>query len=123
MFGTEPPKPKFSFETRDVPEQSLRTYARLWQFETWLRRMVYVELRALSGDHWAQSIPVDPRPFNADKRLSHMPTREFNSLSYSQLSQLLGVIEKHWDCFQAYFPPQDLWKAKIAEILLSGVEH
>lgn len=30
----------------ELPRRVLATYARLWQLETWLRQMVYVELRA-----------------------------------------------------------------------------
>lgn len=44
---------------RELPGRVLDTYARLWQLETWLRRMVYVELRALKGDDWAAKIEKD----------------------------------------------------------------
>jgi len=30
----------------ELPQHILDTYARLWQLETWLRRLVYVELKA-----------------------------------------------------------------------------
>lgn len=103
-------------ESTEVPEDALRIYARLWQFETWLRQMVYVELRALRGDKWGDGLPADPGSRRADKRLTHMPTAELNALSYSQLSQLLKLIEDDWDCFSVYFPPQSLWKAKLEEI-------
>lgn len=33
-----------------LPSQRFATYSRFWQFETWLRTMVYVELRARHGD-------------------------------------------------------------------------
>lgn len=108
------------FETNEVPERALRLYARLWQFETWLRRMVYIELRAKLGDGWNTSFNKN-RPFDADKRLRHMPTPEMNALSYSQLSDLLATIEANWSCFESYFPPQELWKAKLQEI--SQIRH
>lgn len=110
----EPASPT-PFETNEVPERSLRLYARLWQLETWLRRMVYIELRALLGDGWNASFKTG-KPFDADKRLRHMPTPEMNALSYSQLGDLLGLIEAHWPCFESYFPPQEIWKAKLQEI-------
>ena len=36
----------------DLPRERLWTYALLWNFEIWLRTMVYVELRAGYGDAW-----------------------------------------------------------------------
>ncbi len=114
---TPPALPTLSEEAREVPERALRLYARLWQFETWLRTIVYVELRALLGDGWSASLPRDTRPFDADKRLTHMPTREMNALSYAQLGQLMTLIGQHWDCFAPYLPPQTLWEAKLKEVL------
>lgn len=113
-----PPPP---FEAAGVPDRALRTYARLWQFETWLRRMVYVELRAKLGDGWADGLPECPGSMKADKRLRHMPTPEMNALSYSQLSKLLELIGDHWECFDPYLPPPDLWKAKLTEV--SQIRH
>jgi hypothetical protein len=116
-------KPKRSdpFETAEVPERALRIYARLWQLETWLRRMVYVELRALKGDAWRKSLPKESRSLQADKHLKHMPTPEMNALSYAPLSKLAQLIEAHWSCFEAYFPPLELWQAKLKEI--SQIRH
>jgi hypothetical protein len=82
-------------EVPDVPKRILATYSRLWQLETWLRRMVYVELRALLGDGWSQDLPTSSTSFAADKRLTHMPTPEMNALSYAQLSKLQALIAKH----------------------------
>ncbi|PAQ06584.1 hypothetical protein [Mesorhizobium temperatum] len=79
-------------EASEVPERALRIYARLWQFETWLRRMVYVELRALLGDDWSKSIKPNDKAFNSDKYLKHMPTPEMNALSYAPLSQLTRLL-------------------------------
>ena len=82
-------------EVGEVPEQSLRTCARLWQFEFWLRRVVYVELRALLGDHRGKDLPTTSKPLDADKRLSHMSTPEMLALSYVSLGQLTGVVTRH----------------------------
>jgi hypothetical protein len=54
--------------------------------------MVYVELRALRGDQWEEGLPSTSNSFEADKRLTHMPTPETDSLSYAQLSTLKKVI-------------------------------
>ena len=100
----------------DVPVQMVNTYARLWQFETWLRALVYVELRALRGDDWANGLEIKPGHLRADKSLIHMPTVEINALSFAQLPQLLALIEANWSCFSAYFPPKKLWDAKLEEV-------
>lgn len=105
----------------DVPVQMVNTYARLWQLETWLRTMVYVELRALLGDDWAAGLNPNSSSFQADKSLTHMPTAEMNALSYAQLSQLLKLIDANWNCFATYFPPKALWEAKLQEI--SQIRH
>jgi hypothetical protein len=108
-------------EVHGVPKRALSTYARLWQFETWLRRMVYVELRALRGDEWNADFPLPTKSFESDKRLIHMPTPEMDALSYAQLSSLAKIIEKHWSIFQPYLPPDNIWKAKLEEI--SQIRH
>jgi hypothetical protein len=100
----------------DVPIQVVNTYARLWQLETWLRTMVYVELRALLGDDWGRELTANPNSLLADKSLTHMPTPEMNALSYSQLSKLIALVDAHWACFTGYLPPQPLWTAKLQEI-------
>lgn len=111
------PSPADTFELlADVPTQVINTYARLWQFETWLRAMVYVELRALLGDAWAKDLNPNSGSRQADKSLTHMPTPEMNALSYAQLSKLIALVDNHWDCFASYFPPKSLWTAKLQEV-------
>src|SRR4029077_4848207 len=97
------------------------TYARLWQFETWLRRMVYVELRALKGDDWHASLPTSTKPFEADKRLIYLPTPEEDPISYVQLGALERAIDANWSLFERYLPPQTIWKAKLEEV--SQIRH
>ncbi|WP_142251795.1 hypothetical protein [Bradyrhizobium sp. UNPF46] len=104
-----------------VPKRSLSTYARLWQLETWLRRMVYVELRALRGDDWNADIPKLGNSFQSDKRLIHMPTPEMDALSYAPLSTLKKAIDDSWSLFSPYLPPQNIWQAKLEEI--SQIRH
>lgn len=80
----------------DLPDNRLETYARLWQFETWLRRVVYVELRALLGDDWKDPIRGAERSLQADQRLTHMPTPETDPVSYCQLSTMCHIITDRW---------------------------
>lgn len=111
---TDPPPSE-----RDVPElppRILATYARLFQLETWLRHMVYVELRAQHGDAWRGTIRPFERSFEADKRLTHMPTPEEDPLSYAPFSELQRLISSNWDLFKGYLPPRSIWDAKLEEV-------
>lgn len=102
-----------------LPPESLETYARLWQLETWLRRMVYVELRALAGDQWASRVnqaDKASRSLTADKRLTHMPTPASTILSYAQLADLETTIGSNWPCFMPYLPPRTQWDARLEEV-------
>lgn len=98
----------------EVPVHVLNTYSRLWQLETWLRTMVYVELRALLGDDWATGLSPSSISFQADKSLSHMPTPEMNALSYAQLSKLTQLIASNWDCFGGCTELRSWFVARLA---------
>lgn len=100
----------------ELPERILETYARLWQFETWLRRLVYVELRAAEGDSWAERFASVEKAKEADKRLTHMPTPEDDPLSFAQLSDLKKVISAEWKLFAPFLPPQSIWDGKLEEV-------
>ncbi|VVE48932.1 hypothetical protein PCO31111_04601 [Pandoraea communis] len=108
-----------SFGVSELPPQVLETYAHLWQFETWLRRLVYVQLRALDGDAWESKINAAKAklPKDNDKRMTHMPTPEDDVLSFIQLSELKRVISDHWKLFESYMPPKTIWDAKLEEVL------
>ena len=100
-----------------LPVERLEAYAGLWELETWLRTMVYVELRARDGDGWESALAASAEsPRARDKHLSHMPTREELPISYMQLASLLKTISEHWDLFQRYLPPKTIWDVKLEEI-------
>jgi hypothetical protein len=105
----------------EVPQSTLYTYARVWQLETWLRRLVYIELRAFSGDAWTEPFRSVERAMRADKRMTHMSTPEEDVLSFAQWSELARVIGEHWSLFAPYLPPRNLWEAKFEEV--SQVRH
>jgi len=116
---TTKPQKKAQEQKTLVPELSqntLDTYARLWQLETWLRRMAYVELRALEGDAWEKNVQKADGSKKSDKRLTHMLTPEENLLSYAQLSELRDIISANWTLFEKFLPPQTLWEAKLKEV-------
>ena len=102
---------------RALPPRRLATYARLWQFETWLREMVYLELRARYGDDWSSRLRGrSARARTSDERLTHMPTRERYPTSYLLLNDLLDTISRNWYLFKPYLPPKRLWGSKLEEL-------
>lgn len=107
------------FGVPELPKQALEAYARLWQFETWLRRLVYVQLRAMDGDRWEAKINASKTkaPKDNDKSLTHMPTAEDDVLSFVQMSELKRVVSENWHFFESYFPPKAIWDAKLTEIV------
>ena len=112
------PLPEQPRTVRELPERVLDTYARLWQLETWLRRMVYVELRALKGDGWAAGIDRQKveEVQKSDKRLTHMTTPEQDLLSYMQFSHLRQIVRENRPIFDPYLPPKNQWEAKTEEV-------
>ena len=103
-----------------LPGEVLSMYARLWEFETWLRMMVYVELRARYGDDWEPHLPNEGNTGGAqsrDERLSHMPTLGRLPTSYMQLSRILSTVSDQWNLFSAFLPPREIWTAKVEEVL------
>lgn len=100
----------------ELPQRVLDTYSRLWQFETWLRRMVYLELRALAGDDWVSRLPNVEGHKRADKRLTHMQGPENDNLSYVQFKGLARLVSENWQLFEVFLPPKSIWEAKLEEI-------
>lgn len=102
----------------ELPDRILQTYSRLWQLETWMRCMVYVELRALEGDSWTTKVRLEKveRSQEADKALIHMPTPEEDPLSYAQLSELRRIIRENRSLFDPFLPPEKIWDARMDEI-------
>ena len=101
----------------ELPIDRLIVYARLWQFEIWLRQMVYVELRAKYGDDWNVLIRGKAKhPRENDQSLTHMPTPEKMDLSFISFDSLIRTISEEWPLFEAFLPPQNIWDAKIKEV-------
>ncbi len=105
-----------------VPAKAIPLFRLCWQLETWLRTIVYVELRANQID-WESPIEAKardwpPRSLESDKRLHHMATSHQAALSYLTFGQLWDVISNpsHWSLFAPYFPPKDNTDVRIEEV-------
>jgi hypothetical protein len=109
---------KIFAEKFQMSPDSLRAYARLWQLETWLREMVYVELKSAHGPTWSNSIAAFENAKSKDKRLIHMATPQESPLAYKSLGELNDIIKdsRNWPLFATYYPPKHLLEAKLTEL-------
>lgn len=83
-----------------MPPSSLALYGRWWQLETWLRELVYVELRSSRGRGWVDAVKETTVRQQQDAPYTHMTgVDNDNPLAYLDYSQLLNVIREHWDLF------------------------
>lgn len=108
-------------------EASARLFRLMWQLESWLREMVYVELRARDAD-WQQSIKKvvrnwPPRSQASDKQLTHMATRHESAISYLTLGDLIQILvaPSEWPLFASHLPPRDIFESRQKEI--SQIRH
>lgn len=85
-----------------VPPASFALYGRWWQLETWLRTLVYLELRARYGREW--TIKLDERASgraeaDAVRRYMRTPDSE-NPMAYLDVGRLFTMIADDWDLFE-----------------------
>jgi hypothetical protein len=101
-----------------MPATASALYGRWWQLETWLRSLVYVELRAAYGPEWANQLPP-----HAEKRqgreadMPHMHTPDASAqLAYTDATALFDVIEQHWQLFEPSLLPNSIWHGRVDEL-------
>jgi hypothetical protein len=105
-----------------VPTNASHLFRLCWQLESWLRIMVYVELRSARPDWEAPLMRVakkwPPTTLIRDKSLHHMVTPHRAAISYLSFGELWEVITDcgAWPMFQPYFPPRDNTDARIKEV-------
>jgi hypothetical protein len=100
-----------------LPVRSVALYARWWQLETWLRELVYVELRARDGRKWVDSVKTAIGRQNQDAAFTHMSSADSaNPLAYLDYSQLLQVIDADWDLFKYALLNEPSWEGRQEEL-------
>lgn len=103
-----------------VPAEASALHARWWQLETWLRDLVYVELKAKHGNAWGQKLK--PTAKNRSTReatdADYMPTADaHNVLAYLDVGPLFKLIEDgEWEVLAHAFPPLNIWRGRSAEL-------
>lgn len=114
----------------EVSDDTLKAFLRFYQLETWMREMVYLELKAFYGlDWWDKAenalkrarVPVKltDRYVAKDKRHSHIATPENDPLWFISLDSLLKIVfdQKLWKLFGSYFTTKRLFRMRLEEIL------
>ena len=76
-----------------------------------------MELKSRCGNDWAEHIVGKrSRAQQADRRLTHMPTRERGPLSYITFDALIKTISKYRRLFAPYLPVRSVWDARLEEV-------
>ncbi|MBK6870825.1 MAG: hypothetical protein IPJ14_09675 [Kineosporiaceae bacterium] len=105
-----------------MPRESLALLSRWWQYEAWLRELVYVELRASFGMDWRLPIAKAAKRLDEDSKYTHMRTADSeNPQAYLDYSQLCEVIGEHWDIFEPSLVHRATWDGHQQE--LTRVRH
>lgn len=94
-------------------------YGRWWQLETWLRSLIYVELKAALGGKWVEVLekPSQSRQLKDDS-FRYMATPDAqNRLAYTDASVLFKIMEEHWDLFEISLLSKNVWAGRVEELL------
>jgi hypothetical protein len=96
-----------------LPDASVALYARWWQLETWLRDLIYVELRALRGSEWVEAVRLAVKRQELDAEFTHMAGPDnANPLAYLDYSQLLEIIDANWKQFGYALVRKSSWDGR-----------
>ena len=101
-----------------VPGEAIAFYGRWWQLETWLREMVYVELRSRYGAAWTGELDeIAHKRAKGEDRNFYMTSADSEELlAYADASALFGLIEARWPLFETFLPPRRRWEGVADEL-------
>jgi len=100
-----------------MPSASAALYARWWQLESWLRELLYVDLRARFGERWADEGKVTSVRQEQDAAFTHMLGADSeNPLAYLDYSQIVERINQHWELFEYALITRTAWEGRQEEL-------
>ena len=101
-----------------MPPLASALYARWWQLESWLRTLVYVELRAKFGTDWVQALPKQSgQRQQGDEEFQYMATPDAqNRLAYTDAAALFNLTLEHWELFEDSLLSKNVWTGRIEEL-------
>lgn len=109
-----------------MPEEALRFFARWWQFETYLREVAYLELRARDGENYEAAIDKGALSLaRRDQENDYMASADRDPLAYLDAGRLLDLIRAHWPLFEKTLLPEERWTAAtgLIKTLRNRVSH
>lgn len=102
-----------------MPEETLALYSRWWQLETYLRSLIYVELRSFHGVDWVNHIGQSATTRQQrDESLKYMATADWEDpLSYLDVGRLFPLLEANWHLVEPSLMNKDTLLARTSELL------
>jgi hypothetical protein len=102
-----------------MPPLASALYGRWWQLESWLRTLLYVELRAKLGSDWVNALPtVSEKRQQGEQELRYMATPDAqNRLAYTDASVLFRMTLEHWALFEDTLLSKNVWAGRVDELL------
>jgi hypothetical protein len=102
----------------DVPALASAVHARWWQLETWLRSLVYVELRAAYGNEWLEIVGKTAiRRSETERQFEHMASTDANlTLTHVDVHELFEMIGKDWHLFERALIDKQIWDGRVREL-------
>ncbi|MEK6190732.1 MAG: hypothetical protein AABM41_00245 [Chloroflexota bacterium] len=103
-----------------VPSDAVALFSRWWQLETWLRLLVYLEMRAAVGSRWLDIVPERGQS-RAERDLEnrYMPSADAtNPLSYLDAGQLIERIgsEDIWPLVEYALLKRERWEGLVDQL-------
>ena len=102
-----------------MPPLASALYGRWWQLESWLRTLLYVELRAKIGSDWVKALPTaSEKRQRGEKEFRYMATPDAqNLLAYTDASVLFDLTSAHWELFEDTLLSKNVWVGRVEELL------
>jgi Swt1-like HEPN len=102
-----------------MPPIASALYGRWWQLESWLRSLLYVELRAKLGRAWEDALPkISELRQQGENEFRYMATPDAQDrLAYADASALFRITLEHWNLFASSLPAKNVWTGRVDELL------
>jgi hypothetical protein len=102
-----------------MPQHASALYGRWWQLESWLRSLLYVELRAELGGAWQGALPkASESRQQGDSEFHYMATPDAQDrLAYADASAIFRITLEHWNLFGSSLPTKNVWTGRVDELL------
>lgn len=102
-----------------VPAASLAVMARWWQFETYLRLLLYVELRGILGSDWQTPLTgiTTSRAQHAAGLRYMASADDAHLLAHLDVGRLFELIDQYWaECSLGIGLPKTVWAGRVEEV-------